>query len=106
MATGVLGTADVSAASNTTVYTCPADNYAVVSLNIVNRGNQATAVRVAVAATATPTDDEWLEYETEVLSKGVLERTGIVMDAGKYLVIYSSQPNISAVAMGIETPTV
>ena len=105
MATGRLGADDLTAGANTTVYTCPADTYAIVSINLCNRGNQATAVRIAVADLATPTVGEYIEYEVEILSKGVLERTGIVLAAGQKIVAYSSAANISAVAMGIETST-
>lgn len=105
MATGILGSSNLSTATYETVYTVPAGKYTVMSINMVNRGNQAVTVRLAIADTATPTNPEFIEYETELLGKGVLERTGIVVDAGKQIVAYTSGANISAVVMGIETPT-
>ena len=105
MATGRLGASNMSAGSNTQIYTCPADTYAVASLNICNRGNQATSIRIAVADNATPALGEYIEYEVELLAKGVLERTGIVLAAGQIIVAYTSVANISAVVMGIETST-
>jgi hypothetical protein len=106
MATGRLGAQDLAAAANTTLYTVPVDTFAVVSVSLCNRSNQACNVRMAVSNTATPSDAEWIEYDTELLGKGVLERTGIVMDAGKFLVVYSNAAGVTAVAFGIETSTV
>lgn len=105
MATGRLGTADVSATTNTTIYTCPADTFAVATVSICNRGATSATVRLALASSGTPSAAEYLEYDTELVAKGVLERTGIVLDAGKNLVVYSNSASVTAIAMGIETAT-
>ena len=106
MATGRLGTADLAAATNTTVYTCPSSTFAVVTVSVCNRGASAANIRVAVASSATPGNAEFIEFDTSLSAKGVLERTGVVMDAGKLLVIRSSATDVNAVIYGIETSTV
>jgi hypothetical protein len=105
MATGRLGHADLAAGTNTSLYTVPANTFGIVTLSICNRGNSAISVRVAVASAGTPLASEYIEYDVEILAKGVLERSGIALAAGQILVVYSSAANVSAVAMGIETST-
>ena len=103
MASGILGQAALSATTNTTVYTVPASTLAVANINVVNRSSAATAtIRVALAATATPQNSEWIEYDSVIPANGVLERTGIAVDATKRVVVYASTANCSVNVYGLE----
>lgn len=104
MATGRLGVADLIAAENTSLYIVPSDIFAVVSVNLCNRSNQAVNVRIAVSAGIEPAPEEFIEFDTELLGKGVLERTGIIINATQRIIVYSNAAGVSAVAFGIETP--
>ena len=106
MATGRLAANDLSAATLTEVYVCPADTFAVATLNLVNRGTDTSTIRVAIAETGTPTNAEYIEYDTDLLAKNVLERTGVVLAADQRIVVSSSEASVSAVVVGIETSTV
>jgi hypothetical protein len=106
MATGRLGAQDLTSTSATLVYTCPASTFAVVSVNLCNRSAASVVVSLALATSTSPGLQEYLEFQTTIGANGVLERTGIVMDAAKLIVVTAGTANaISAVVYGIETAT-
>jgi hypothetical protein len=105
MATGRLGNFAISATTNTTVYTAPIGTYAIANVNIVNRNASAITIRLAMATTATPNAEEWIEWETIIIPNGVFERTGLVLQGGLNLVVFSSATNVGCTVYGIETST-
>ena len=106
MAPGRLGTANITTATtNTTVYTVPANTFTLCTVSVCNRGNSDTGIRLALATTANPSDDEWIEYSVDVGGHGVLERTGVLLSAGQRIVVWTSAPNVSVVVYGVETST-
>ena len=108
MATGRLNGVDITTTSATSVYTCPASTFSVVSVSICNRSASAVTVRLALTTTgSTPATTDYLEYDSSLSANGVLERTGIVMTAGNQLVVTAGTGNVvSVVVVGIETSTV
>ena len=106
MASGILGTqSSLLANTLTTVYTVPADVVSYCNFNIVNTNATAVTVRVALAATGTPTSAEYIEYNAEIGGNGVLERTGIALQSGKNLIAFSNTANVSISVYGVEEST-
>jgi hypothetical protein len=102
MATGILGQSAPAATTYTTVYTVPAATTATVTVSVCNRGVSSSTVRIAITDTATPLNSEFIEYESSLASYGVLERSGIVMNAAKRVVVYTSSANLSVSVYGFE----
>lgn len=106
MATGRLYTPTQLGTGNTTIYIVPTGYYAVCNVSLTNTGTASSTIRLAIASSATPGIAEWIEYDTNIVGKGVFERTGLVIQPGFYLVALASIGSvINATVYGIETST-
>jgi len=110
MANGILGSAALSAVTYTPIYLVPAATFSVATVSICNKNATSITVRLAIAKTdptgaTLPAADDYLEYETEILPNGVLERTGVVIDASRQIYAYSSSADTAVMVYGIETAT-
>lgn len=110
MANGILGSQDLAAATYTLFYSVPTSTFAVVTVAFTNKTASPITVRLAATkpsnpAPGIPAADDYLEYEAEILPGGVLERTGVVLEAGRRLFARSSSTNVVVMVYGIETAT-
>jgi hypothetical protein len=105
MPTGLLGSRDLAAGVSTIVYTVPDEvKYAVMTVNVLNRSSS-TPANISIALTAngaSPTNDEWIEFEFTVQPRGVLQRTGVLINTAISVTALSSTADVTISASGVE----
>ena len=111
MATGRLGYVAGGLTQNTitNVYQVPTSTYSVFNISITNTASTSCTIRIAISTSnSSPNIGEYLEYGTTVIGNGVFERTGLVADAGKYVLVYTTGTSntVACTVYGIETSTV
>ena len=89
------------AGGQTTAYFNGTAQAYIVSANVCNIGNQACTFRMALTDEIVASDDSWIEYETEILGHGVLEREGIVISPGQRIIVRSNTSLCSVNVWGI-----
>lgn len=102
MAAGKLGSANLVAATDTLLYTVPANTVATVNIRVTNRNASSIAVRVAIGMGAAPAATDYIDYDTPVGANCMLEDTGIACSAGEKIWVRSDLTNVSARVHGFE----
>jgi len=109
MATGRLGTTQLSSGSISTytnAYVVPAGYYSVFNVSFTNTSASSVTIRLALStSSSSPGSSEFIEWGTTIVPNGVFERTGLVLDAGKYVLVSSSGAGVNVNVYGIETST-
>tara|TARA_Y100000361_G_C11096254_1_gene309233 strand:+ start:360 stop:698 length:339 start_codon:yes stop_codon:yes gene_type:complete len=111
MASGVLGQKVITSGSSGTdlvVYTVPSSTLAVVNINIVSISASTQTFDLAIPNETDGTFDslDLLEDDTSLAEAGVVERTNVVLEAGRSVVVTSSDGTGVAVNVyGIEEST-
>lgn len=104
----MLGVANIANNNvNTLMYTVPNDVYSVVQIKVTNLHSDPVDVSIGLSATGTPGANEWLEYQNEIPVGGSIERSGVVLEATRNVVINVADTaggtaNVSAVLTGVE----
>lgn len=107
MSNGVLGTWNLYAGVPQAIYVNNYSKVAMVAVSILNRHNIESRISIALSTSATtPTNAEYLEYEAILAPKGVLERSGIAVSPGQYIVVESSLADSNAVCWGTQVGTI
>lgn len=101
IASGKLGSANLAAATNTPLYTCPVGTTATVNIRLCNRNIGTAKVRLAIGS-AVPVLADYIEYDVSIPGNGIVEDSAIVVGAGEVVVAYSDVANVSARVHGFE----
>lgn len=101
----VLGQSNPSAATSTTLYTCPASTQTVVSSIIVcNRSNIATSFRVSVDVNgAGDSNEDYIAYDVPIgPNETVALGHGVTVDASDLIRVYATLATLTFSAYGQE----
>lgn len=101
---GRLGAADLSATTNTGIYTCPTDKRATVVVSLCERAGTNIKFRLALidGDIGDISNEDYFEYDQTLYSNGSYRETGIAINEEQTVMAYSDTANVSVVIWGVE----
>lgn len=107
MASGRIAANTLTGNTYTVVYTVPSNNVASFTTSVTNFGTSNSRISLALstansATSNVPTNGEWITYTTVLRGGSTLEKTGLVLDAGKSLIAITDTDNLNILIYGFE----
>lgn len=99
MDAGILGEAILAANAPVSLYQVPAKQVATVTVSFCNLSTTTALVSLRLPITLNGLTT-FIEYQATVVPGTPLERSGIPVQAGRYVVAESNTANVCAVVMG------
>lgn len=100
---GRLGKANLEAAVNTEVYSCPNNAVATIVVALANRNNAPIKINLAITDNSIiPQPEDYFEYQLELCAFGAYERGGIVLAEFQKIIAFSDISGVSAQVWGWE----
>lgn len=100
MASGKLGSADLSAGVDTLLFTSAATPQ-TFNVRFANRNSVSVKIRVAIGTGGAPAVTDYVDYDLPVQANGILEDTGLVASSGEKVWVRSDTANVSVRAHGM-----
>jgi hypothetical protein len=103
MATGILGTLDIpNASTNEQLYACPSGMVASFSVSMVNRTSSPVQVNIALTTSTSVSNGQYIAYNYTIYPYETYERSGLVLNEGQFIYVFSTATGVNAIAYGYE----
>lgn len=103
MFAGVLGTADLTANVYSSVYRNLKTKSSAVTINVCNRSGSIGRLDIAIStSSSSPTTAELIVSQGIFYGNDVIEKLGVLVPSGSYVLVRSSIANVSAVVYGVQ----
>jgi len=101
MASGILAKGELTG-SLTSVYTCPANTTAFISINVANRTAGTVTTSINLSTTAGENLGGYIEFSSPIAANQAMEKSGVVLSAGQRILITASSTSTTYVIFGYE----
>lgn len=101
MASGIQAKGELTTAL-TSVYTCPSNTTAFLTVNISNRTAGTVTTNINLSNNSSENLGGYIEFTSPIAANQALEKTGIVLSAGQQILISASSTSTTYVIFGYE----